>query len=231
MFQFSHISKIALIGAVMLGAGMPSVAEAGLKKKIKKILASPVGPVLTGSHLPLNWKKSLGQTKPVTMKNGQMCQIFHVDSAYRESPSTKVLLPAGTKTVQSVQGTVHLGSGADVDSYNIIDSDVMYPATNTRPVTYHPAQAGAPGLTIPPLGHDKVRFGFLRPNYQEWSYSTTAEGDSIADLRKGHQGTDTRNAVNYLTMILQARVQGEHDNPLPASGAYAATAILEVCVA
>jgi hypothetical protein len=71
----------------------------------------------------------------------------------------------------------------------------------------------------------------LRPNYQDWPISTTSEGDSIPDLRKGMNTGGLQIGPNYLTMILQARVQGEHDNPLPTSGAYAATAILEVCAA
>jgi hypothetical protein len=230
MFQFSNISKIALIGAVMLGAGMPSVAEAGLKKRIKKILASPVGPVLTGSHLPLNWKKSLGQTKPVTMKNGQLCQTFHVDSAYRDSPSTKLMLPGYPKVVQSITGRVHIGGGLDVDTYNIVDSDVQYPATSTRPVAYNSAYAGAAGLSIPPLAHDKIHFGTMRPNYQEWS--SKSEQDDIFMARKGQDVGDSRSAVNYLTMVLELRNwKTENSAPLPASGPYAATAIVEICVA
>ena len=228
MFSISSISKIALIGAIVLGMGMPSVAEAGLKKKIKKILASPVVPILTGNQLPLNWKKSLSLTQPVVIKNGQSCQTFHLDSSYRDSPSSKIMIPT-SKTLVSITGNVNIGSGLDVDTYSIVDSDVMYPATSTRPVVYQPAQAGAPSLAIPSLGHDKVRFGKLRPNYQEWSISTTSEGDSIPDLRKGSNMSGMQIGPDYLTMILQARVQGEHDDPLPTSGAYAATAILEVC--
>jgi hypothetical protein len=230
MFTRSSVSKIALIGAVALAVGMPSIADAGLKKQLKKIIASPVGSILTGNPLPLNWKKSLSLTKPVVIKNGQSCQTFHIDSSYRDSPSSKIMLPT-SKFVVTVTGKVNIGGGADVDSYNIVDSDVMYPATSSRPITYQPAQAGAPGLAIPSLGHDKVRFGILRPNYQEWDISTTSEGDSIPDLRKGMNTGGMQIGPNFLTMILQARVQGEHDNPLPASGAYAATAILEVCTA
>jgi hypothetical protein len=230
MFTVSSVSKIALIGAIVLGMGMPSVAEAGLKKKIKKILASPVGPIITGNPLPLNWKKSLSLTKPVVIKNGQSCQTLHLDSSYRDSPSTKMMLPGYPKLVQSITGTVHLGSGADVDSYRIVDSDVMYPATNTRPITYHPAQAGAPGLAIPTLAHDYIRFAMLRPNYQEWS--SKSEGDDIDSLRKNHIAGDSRNAVNYLTMMLELRDwKTENSAPLAASGPYAATAIVEVCVA
>lgn len=230
MFTLSSVSKFALIGAVALGMGMPSVAEAGLKKKIKKILVSPVGNVLTGNPLPFNWKKSLSLTKPVVIKNGQSCQTLHLDSSYRDSPSSKIILPGIPKLVQSISGTVRLGTGVDVQMFQLVDSDVMYAATNTRPTTYHPAYAGAQGLGIPPLGHDKIEFGMLRPNYQEWS--SKSEGDDIDAARKNHTAGDGRNAVNYLTMFLQLRDwKTENSAPVASSGPHSATAVIEICVA
>jgi hypothetical protein len=228
MFQISTITKI--VGIAVIALSIPSTADAGLKKNVKKILASPIGGVLTGNPLPFNWKKSLSLTKPVVIKNGQSCQTLHLDSSYRDSPSSKMILPGIPKLIQSITGTVRLGSGADVQSFQLVDSDVMYPATNTRPITYHPAHAGAPGLAIPPIAHDEIRFGMLRPNYQEWS--SKSEGDDIDTARKGHAAGDGRNAVNYLTMFLELRDwKTENSAPVAPSGAYAATAVVEICVA
>jgi hypothetical protein len=230
MFQLSHISKIALIGAIALGMGMPSVAEAGLKRKATKIIKSlkpkeifvPRG--MPSEMAPATWESNLSQTSPVTNKNGLSCQTLYLDSSKRDSPSSKVILPGGNDVVKSVTGTVKLGDGANVKIRQIVDGDIMYPGTTI----YSPAHTAAPSLSIPPLNHTQVIFGLLRPNYQEWL--TGEEGDSFSYLHKGSVIDFGRNQTLYLTMVLPSRAAGEHEAPLPASGDNAGIAIMEVCV-
>jgi hypothetical protein len=233
MLQISHISKIALIGAVALGLGMPDNAEAGLKKqaakaiskiKQKKIIILPKDPVETG---PDTWESNLSKTSPVTNKSGLSCQTLYLDSSKRDSPSSKVILPGGNNIVKSVTGTVKLGDGSNVKIRQIVDSDVQYPNTS-QGVGYFPAHTAAPSLSIQPGNHKQVEFGLLRPNYQEWL--TGEEGDSFSYLYKGDGFDYIRNPVLYLTMFLPVRTAGEHEAPLPASGDNAGIAILEVCV-
>jgi hypothetical protein len=234
MFQLSHISKIALIGAIALGMGMPSVAEAGLKRKATKIIKSlkpkeiftPRG--MPSEMAPATWESNLSQTSPVTNKNGLSCQTLYLDSSKKDSLSSKVILPGNTTAnspvVKSVTGTVKLGDGANVKIRQIVDSDIMYPGTTI----YSPAHTAAPSLSIPPLNHTQVIFGLLRPNYQEWL--TGEEGDSFAYLYKGSVIDYSRYTDFYLTMVLPSRTVGENDAPLPAMGDNAGIAILEVCV-
>jgi hypothetical protein len=233
MIQFSRISKIALIGAIMLGAGMPSVAEAGLKKqaakaiskiKPKKIIIVPKDPIEVG---PATWQSNLNVTSPVIIKNGLTCQTFYLDSSKRDSLSSKVILPGGNNVVKSVTGTVKIGDGANAKIRQIVDSDVQYPNTS-QGVGYFPAHTAAPSLSIQPGNHMQVEFGLLRPNYQEWL--TGEEGDSFSYLYKGGVIDYSRNAVLYLTMFLPVRTASDHEAPLPASGDNAGIAILDVCV-
>lgn len=225
MLKLSSVSKIAFVLALAGGTGLPSIAEAGLKKQAKKILAivkNPVDIAVNASGVNLN------VTSPVQIKNGLSCQSLYLDSAHRDSASSKVILPGQPMEVKSVKGTIKIGTGSSAQFRQVIDNVILNPATGTRGPDYLPAHTAAPSLAMPPLNHAAIDFGLLRPNYQEWA--TGSEEDDILFMTKGQDSRDYRNTENYLTMILRQRSLNEFSAPVAASGSQAGIAIMEVCV-